>query len=89
LEELYAKSKREQNRDTMKEHCLNCKYYQIHETTSGFCRVEILTAKGSGCKKKNKPLVEAEHTCERWKNCGQTYYIRLGWIKNKEKEMLA
>ena len=67
----------------MKTSCLNCKYYKIKDAGSGFCRVEILT---SGNQKTEKPVVQAESSCEQWKDCGQTYYIRLGWIRSMTKE---
>ena len=63
--------------------CLSCKYYKIHDTRTGFCRVEILA---SGNRDAEKPLVQVDSSCERWVDCGQTYYIRLGWIKNRDKE---
>jgi len=25
-----------------------------------------------------------EDVCDRWKDCGQQYYIRKGWIKGRE-----
>jgi hypothetical protein len=71
--------------DAMKTHCLNCKYYQINDVSTGYCRVEAL---GPGKRSVEKPLKDADDHCAQWKDCGQTYYIRLGWIRNKENEML-
>ena len=70
----------------MKTHCLNCKYYQIHDVRSGFCRAQALVHK-----KKNaeKPLRDIDDHCDDWADCGQTYYIRLGWIRNRENEMIG
>ena len=69
----------------MKEHCLNCKFFQINDVASGYCRVEVLAGNGGEGEKK---LKDAQDSCGKWKDCGQTYYIRLGWIRNKEKEMI-
>jgi len=63
--------------------CLRCKYYKIQDALAGFCRVEILT---SGNRDAEKPMVQADSSCSKWKDCGQTYFIRLGWIKNMVKE---
>ncbi len=63
--------------------CLSCKYYTIHDQLTGLCRVEALT---TGNRQAEKPSVQADSSCERWKDCGQTYFIRLGWIKNMDKE---
>jgi hypothetical protein len=45
--------------------------------------VEALT---SGNRKTKKAKVQSEDSCEKWADCGQTYYIRLGWIKNNSKQ---
>ena len=63
----------------MKTHCLSCKYYMIKDHLTGLCRQEVLT---SGNRAAEKPQVHADHSCSDWINCGLTYYIRLGWIKN-------
>jgi len=63
--------------------CLRCKYYKIKDSLTGFCRVEVLF---SGNREAEKPIVQADSSCEKWIDCGQTYFIRLGWIKNLEKE---
>jgi len=68
----------------MKTHCLSCKYYKIHDALSGSCRVEKLA---SGKRNTEKPVVKAESRCDKWKDGGQTYYIRLGWIRNLEKKI--
>ncbi len=60
-------------------HCLNCKYYKIQDAETGLCRVEVLTA---GNRDGQKPRVQADNSCSKWVNCGQGYYVRLGWIKN-------
>jgi hypothetical protein len=45
--------------------------------------MEILT---SGNRDAKKPMVQADSSCEKWTDCGQTYFIRLGWIKNMGEE---
>jgi len=65
----------------MKTQCLSCKYYKIQDAQSGACRVENLVSKKRDAE---KPTVQADGTCDKWKDCGQTYYIRLGWIRNLE-----
>ena len=61
------------------EQCLSCKYYTIKDQLNGFCRMENLT---TGNREAEKPMVEADNCCEKWQDCGQTYFIRLGWLKN-------
>jgi hypothetical protein len=69
---------------TVDAHCLRCKYYTIQGPLTGLCRREKLL---SGNRDAVKPLVRADHTCTHWADCGQTYYIRLGWIKNNSRQM--
>ncbi len=59
--------------------CLSCKYYEIKEEQTGFCRMENLT---TGNRQAEKPAAKADDCCEKWRDCGQTYFIRLGWLKN-------
>ena len=68
----------------MKSTCINCKYYQIEDEISGYCRITI---DGKAVKKKGeRPMVRQDHSCEEWRDCGQQYYIRLGWIKSRENK---
>ncbi len=67
----------------MKSCCLNCHFYKIKDIANGFCR-EL--CKTTGNKDAEKPLVTAEDSCAKWRDAGQQYFIRLGWIKNKKKE---
>jgi len=30
--------------------------------------------------------VATDYSCEQWQDCGQQYYIRLGWIKGQAKK---
>ena len=69
--------------DSVKTHCLSCKYYLIKDPLTGLCRHEVLT---SGNRTAQKPQVHADHSCPEWINCGQSYYIRLGWIKKNQAD---
>lgn len=69
----------------MKSTCMNCKFFKIEDSMSGYCRVKIRET----CNKKaDKPMVRQNDVCNKWADCGQQYYIRLGWVKsqNAEKE---
>ena len=55
----------------------------IKDPVTGVCRQEVLS---SGNRAAEKPQVQAEHSCPDWIDCGQTYYIRLGWIKNMQSD---
>lgn len=57
--------------------CLSCKYFRLATVDSGLCRVE----KGDT----PYPKVSIDHLCEKWKDSGQQYYIRTGWIKAQSK----
>ena len=64
----------------MKSTCLRCKFYKIEDIVSGVCRDQ---KKGSG-NTPPRPMVKQDDTCEKWTDCGQQYYIRLGWIKSQK-----
>ena len=73
----------------MKSTCMSCKYYKIEDALSGYCRVEL---KETGNRNGQKKLVRQDDSCSKWSDCGQQYYIRLGWVralntKNAEKEI--
>jgi hypothetical protein len=59
----------------VKKTCLSCKYFRLEDIHSGLCRVEKKTTA--------YPMKLQTDLCDLWCNCGQQYYIRLGWIKNK------
>jgi hypothetical protein len=65
----------------MKPACINCKYYKVVDALSGYCRAE--TAQ-SPDKTEQKVMVRHDHACPRWADCGQHYYIRLGWLKAQQ-----
>jgi hypothetical protein len=60
----------------VKKICLSCKYFRLENIDGGICRVD----KGGI---KNYPRKEKNNYCGRWRNCGQQYFIRLGWLKAK------
>ena len=63
----------------VKKICLSCKHYRLVDEMSGLCRVDKGTSK-------KYPMKTNEDVCPKWKNCGQQYYIRKGWIKAKKSE---
>jgi hypothetical protein len=60
----------------VKKICLSCKYFRLENVDSGLCRVDKASDKNYPDKRKNDD-------CVRWQDCGQQYFIRLGWIKAK------
>ena len=62
--------------NSVRKMCLSCKYLRLENVESGICRVD----KGLT---KLYPVKEKSESCEKWLNCGQQYFIRLGWIKAK------
>ena len=63
----------------IKKICLSCKHYRLTDEMSGLCRVDKKNAK-------NYPMKLHDDTCRQWKDCGQQYYIRTGWIKSKKNQ---
>jgi len=60
---------------------MNCKYYKIEDEHSGYCRFTVLA---KNVDKKAARPVRMDDFCEEWKDCGQQYYIRLGWLKARK-----
>ena len=56
--------------------CLSCKYFRLENVDRGICRVDKASDK-------NYPVKQKNEDCGRWQDCGQQYFIRLGWIKAK------
>ena len=54
--------------------CLSCKYFRLETVDAGICRVLKNIDK-------NYPVKNQTDDCVKWQDCGQQYYIRLGWIK--------
>ena len=64
--------------EKIEQNCLRCKSFRLVDELVGLCRVDKDT-------NPELPEKKLQDTCERWKDCGQQYYIRLGWLKNKAK----
>ena len=62
--------------EKIKQNCLTCKYYRLIESDSGVCRVDKSI-------KPNYPETKNEESCGKWNDCGQHYFIRVGWIKRR------
>jgi hypothetical protein len=60
----------------MKKTCMNCKQYHPLDEESGRCRVDRDKI-DSG----SYPVMKHGDLCERWKDAGQQYFIRNGWLK--------
>jgi hypothetical protein len=65
----------------MKPTCMNCKHYKVEDALSGYCRAEkVQGSDNTG----QKAMVRHDHNCPQWADCGQHYYIRLGWLKAQQ-----
>ena len=60
---------------------MRCKFFKIEDTVSGYCRVNIHE---TGDKNAPRAIVKQDDSCNKWADCGQNYYIRLGWVKSQE-----
>lgn len=60
-----------------KKTCLNCKTFRLEDTQSGVCRVDKTV--------EHYPMKSIDDSCEHWKDAGQQYHIRLGWIEKTKK----
>lgn len=67
----------------MESTCMSCKFFKIEDVMSGYCRVQV---RETGDKKAPKPMVKQDDTCHKWADCGQQYYIRLGWVRSQETQ---
>jgi hypothetical protein len=56
--------------------CLSCKYFRLESVGNGICRVDK-------DRDKNYPVTGKDDNCAKWQDCGQQYFIRLGWLKSK------
>ena len=63
--------------------CIRCKFFRMQDSAKGICRV--LPRKTDGLPAA-RPEVATTHSCEKWQDCGQQYYIRLGWIKGQKEK---
>ncbi|MFT5698225.1 MAG: hypothetical protein ACI8ZB_001079 [Desulforhopalus sp.] len=59
--------------------CLRCDHFRLKSQSQGLCRKE---------KKATGGYFEKSITdqCKLWKDCGQNYFIRKGWIKARQQE---
>ena len=67
----------------MNQICMSCKFFKIEDEFSGYCKKISKTADDG---KTGKHIVKQDDSCGQWKNCGQQYYIRLGWVKARQKQ---
>ena len=58
--------------------CIRCKFFRMKDADQGLCRVD--RSRGA-----EEIKVLTVHTCGKWEDCGQQYYIRLGWIRGQKK----
>lgn len=63
----------------VKNNCLRCKFYRLKDADYGICRVDKQTDR-------EYPKKLNDDNCSRWKDSGQQYYIRVGWIKAQNAE---
>lgn len=66
----------------MKSTCMSCKFFKIEDTMSGYCRIKV---RETGGENNPQPMVGKGDTCASWADCGQQYYIRIGWVKSQQK----
>ena len=59
--------------------CLSCKYFRPEDQFTGRCRVDK-----DHIDPDRYPIMKHDDLCERWENAGQQYFIRVGWLKNKQ-----
>ena len=64
--------------------CIRCKFFRMQNSTEGTCRK--LSQQTVSKSDERKQRVKIDYSCEQWQDCGQQYYIRLGWIKGQAKQ---
>ncbi len=67
----------------MEKQCINCKFYKVEDEAGGFCRKSDIKEKVA---KENWPKVKTADVCGYWVDCGQNYYVRLGWLQAQKKK---
>ena len=67
----------------MEKQCLNCKSYKVKDEDGGFCRWSDKEKKSG---KRDWPTVQTDQVCDHWQDCGQNYYVRLGWLQAQKKK---
>lgn len=66
----------------VKENCLSCKFFRLLDVESGVCRVEKMALA-------DYPVKQTADRCARWRDSGQQYFIRAGWIKAQKADEAA
>ena len=64
--------------------CLSCKHYRPTDMTGGRCRLDKGKIDPSAY-----PIMNHKDCCDSWQDVGQTYHIRVGWLRgqmNKTKD---
>lgn len=66
---------------------MSCKYFRIEDALRGYCREK---KSQNAAESDSRPMVRHDDSCKKWEDCGQQYYIRLGWLRafnarNEEK----
>jgi hypothetical protein len=56
--------------------CLSCKHYRPTDETVGRCRLDRDTIDPT-----TYPVMTHEDCCESWRDVGQNYHIRIGWVR--------
>jgi hypothetical protein len=64
----------------MEKVCLGCKFFKVDDVQSGVCR----KIKG---KDAPRPLKGHADSCADWRDAGQQYLIRKGWIRAQQKKV--
>ncbi len=59
--------------------CLSCKFFRLQNTETGICRFEKMAVA-------DYPIKHMDGQCDKWRDSGQQYFIRLGWIKAQKAE---
>lgn len=60
--------------------CLSCKFFRLVEAESGLCRVEKMADS-------DYPARHPDGSCGKWRDSGQQYFIRLGWLKARRADV--
>jgi hypothetical protein len=63
----------------VKNRCLSCKFFRLQNTETGICRVEKMAIA-------DYPIKHTDEQCGKWRDSGQQYFIRVGWIKAQKAE---
>ena len=64
--------------------CIRCKFFRMKSSSKGICR--LLSKQQATCGDDQKHQVKTDFSCEQWQDCGQQYYIRLGWMKGQAEK---